>query len=393
MEEQRESQRQLQENQRAATQLLIEARAKQKAEGKEKKKSNTNGIPSGSCTKEQKLEPRETDKEVSIAPNDVAAKAKLKVEKLRSRLEKEERRVAKAEARASRLKFDGNEDKAKRLAPGPSGLVKKRKRSESVASGKGENGEEAREIKPEVVAPPELEIASASQQGYKILIKKEENNTESGQTESHSLEHKAHLLSTISHDPLTPTSQPSISEASEPEPERTSVQPSAQPLTNGSDSAQPHEQMQNSEEQHGFHIDQSYVSSNISMSSSSPSSLSLSADSEDDSTSSEGSTSSSSPSGPESRPIKRTQPDKVSPPKRRHGRLICRYFLQNGHCRKGDGCRFRHELPERGSRLERRTQGKREGKKPRIGLYQRVSRVVLCAFVACDDVCGRLRSK
>ncbi|MCJ1469275.1 hypothetical protein MMC07_007908 [Pseudocyphellaria aurata] len=372
MDEQKESLRQLQENQRAATQLLIEARAKQKAEGKEKKKSNIHGTPNGSCTKEQKLEPQETDKEASIAPNDVAAKAKLKVEKLRRRLEKEERRVAKAEARASRLKIEANDSKAKRPAPGTSEPVKKRKRSESVASGKGENGEEAREIKPDVVALPETEAASAPQQGHETTIKKEDNNIESGRTEFHSLEHKAHVLSTISHDPLTPTSQPSVSEASEPEPERTSVQPSAQPSTNRSDSAQPHEQMPNSEEQHGFHNDQSYISSNISLSSSSSSSLSLSADSDDESTSSEGSTSSSSPSGPESRSIKQTQPDKVSPPKRRHGRLICRYFLQNGHCRKGDGCRFRHELPERGSRLERRTQGKREGKKPRIGLYQRL---------------------
>ena len=385
MEEQKESQRQLQEKQRAATQLLIEARAKQRAEVKEKKKINVNGIPSGSCT-EQKAEPHDSDKSASMVPNDAATKAKLKVEKLRRRLEKEERRVAKAEARAIRLRVEVKDDKAESLAPRISTVVKKRKRSESVTSEKSLEGKETQETRPEVVTPLETEAATAPQQDNKVSIKKEENEIESTHTEMLSLEHKTDVPSTITHDPLTPTSQPSISEASEPEPERTSVQSAAQPLTNPSNSAQPHDQMPNPEVQHGFNIDQSSVSSSISLSSSPSSSLSLSTDSEDDSTSSDGSTTSSSRSGPESRSTKRSRPDKVPPPRRRQNRTICRNFLQNGRCRKGDGCRFRHELPERGSRPERRKQGKREGKKQRVGLYQRVSPVVLLSILG---MCGR----
>lgn len=392
MEEQKESQRQLQEKQRAATQLLIEARTKQRAEVKEKKNVNVDEIPSGQCTREHKVEPQETDKAGSIVPNDAAAKAKIKVEKLRRRLEKEERRVAKAEARASRLKAEVNDDKVEGIAPSNTVVVKKRKRSESVISDNGVKREEAHEIMPEVVAPLETDAATAPQQEHKFFIRKEENETGRGHAELLSLEHKAQVPLNSTHDPLTPTSQPSISEASEPEPERTSVQSAAQPLTSPADSAQPHDQIPNLEEQLGFNADRSSVTSGISVSSSSSSSLSLSTDSEDDPTSSEGSTS-SSPSGPESRSTKRTQPEKVPPPRRRQNSVICRHFLQKSHCRKGDGCRFRHELPERGSRPERRKQGKREGKKQRIGLYQRVSWVVLYLFLVCMDEYVRLTAQ
>lgn len=370
--------------------MLIEARAKQRAEVKEKKNLNINGISSGSCTKEHKVEPQQTDKAASVVPNDAAAKAKLKVEKLRRRLEKEEKRVAKAEARASRLRVEVNDDKVESLAPGVSAVVKKRKRSESVPSEKSIKREEDQEVKLEVEAPLETEVATAPRLDHRGSIKMEGNDGESGHTKLLFLEHKAHLPSTITHDPLTPTSQLSISEASEPEPERTSVKSAAQPLESPSNPAQPHDQMGNPEEQHGFNIDQSSVSSSVSVSSSSSSSLSLSTDSEDDSTSSDGSTTSSSPSGPESRSIRRTQPDKAPAPRRRHGRIICRHFLHNGHCKKGDGCRFRHELPERGSRPERRKHGKREGKRQRIGLYQRVSWVVRYPFLVCVNVYGRL---
>lgn len=382
MEEQKESQRQLQEKQHAATQLLIEARAKQRADVKEKKKRNIDVIPGGSGTKEQKVEPQKTDKEASVVPNDAAAKAKLKVEKLRKRLEKEERRVAKAEAKASRLKVKANDNNPESLASGTSAVVNKRKRSESI---KSEKAEEAQEINPEVLAPLETESAIAPQQDHTICIKNEEIKTEGAHAELLSLEYKAHVPSNTTHDPLTPTSQPSISEANYPEPGQNSIQSAAQPLTSLSSSAQPHDQMPNLVEQHGFNIDQS-VPSDISLSSSSSSSLSLSTDSEDESTSSDGSTTSSSPSRPESRSIECTQPHQMPPPRRRQSRIVCRHFLQKGCCRKGDRCRFRHELPERGSRPEKRKQGKREGKKQRIGLFQRVSRVILYPFLACVDV-------
>lgn len=390
MEEQKESQRQLQEKQRAATQLLIEARAKQRAEAKEKKKINVNGIPSGSCTKEQEVETQDMEKAASMMPIDAASKAKLKVEKLRRRLEKEERRVAKAEARASRLKVGANEDKTEGQAPGTCTMIKKRRRSESVASETRVKGEEAPVFMAEAVPLLESEAATALQQDHQVSVKKEENVTEDGHVDFLSQEHKTNVPSTITHDLLTPTSQPSMSEASELEAERTSLQSAAHLLGSPSNSAQPYEQTPNPEEPQGFNIDQSSISSSIFVLSSSSSPLSLCTDSEDDSTSSDGSTTSSSPSGPESRSSKRIQPDKVPPPKRHQSRTICRNFLQSGRCKKGNGCSFRHELPKRGGRSERRKQGKRESKKQRVGLYQRVSRGALYPFLICLDTYGRL---
>lgn len=105
-------------------------------------------------------------------------------------------------------------------------------------------------------------------------------------------------------------------------------------------------------------------------------------DSGDDITSSSGSSSSSSSSATqEVQPVRRALAEKGSLNKRRQNqpaKNICHSFVSNrGFCRKGQRCRYRHEIPE-GRPIG---QGKKEntgirelgGKNQRISLYQRVS--------------------
>lgn len=127
-------------------------------------------------------------------------------------------------------------------------------------------------------------------------------------------------------------------------------------------------------------------------------------DSEDDITSSSGSSSSSSSSStPEAQPVRRALAEKALPNKRRQNQQaknICRSFVSNrGFCRKGQHCRYRHELPEgrpisqgKGKNNSIREQG---SKNQRISLYQRVSSYLNlpfpCVFVA-DKISNLARS-
>ena len=100
-------------------------------------------------------------------------------------------------------------------------------------------------------------------------------------------------------------------------------------------------------------------------------------ESEDD-TSSSGSSSSGSEPSESSVNCKVPSSNPVARPSR--SKAICHAFLKNGRCHRGDQCRYRHELPERGSGARAPNQeGKKKGgkfraeEKPRISLYQRVS--------------------
>lgn len=104
-------------------------------------------------------------------------------------------------------------------------------------------------------------------------------------------------------------------------------------------------------------------------------------DSGDDITSSSGSSSSSSSSAaPEAQPVRRALAEKEPPNKRRQNqsaKKICNSFVNNrGFCRKGQRCRYRHELPQGRptGQGKKKTNSTRElgGKNQRISLYQRV---------------------
>lgn len=112
--------------------------------------------------------------------------------------------------------------------------------------------------------------------------------------------------------------------------------------------------------------------SDVSASSDSSMSSSSSSESASDSDSSAAST-----AAPNETSSRSNGPIRVSPPKRElTKRRICRKFLANGYCPLGDKCRYRHELPERGSRREKPESTKGKGRdKPaekRISLYQRL---------------------
>ena len=167
--------------------------------------------------------------------------------------------------------------------------------------------------------------------------------------------------------PLTPTSQPSIPDTDQPS---HTLELSAEYLLSAASNDsrvkdETTEEVDVSDDESG--------SSSLSEDSSETSS----SDDDDDSTSSEGS-SSSSDDAPETAPSKRDGPVRVPPPKRENPKAkakdICRNFLKTGRCPRGESCRYRHELPEKGSasRPERKTKTS-ETKKERKGLYQRVS--------------------
>ena len=93
----------------------------------------------------------------------------------------------------------------------------------------------------------------------------------------------------------------------------------------------------------------------------------------EDITSSSGLDSSDSDDVPEEATSKREKSDTL-PPKRGKPKNLCKYFMANGRCRSGASCKFKHELPERGSKIAKAKEGpsRREGRKERTSLYQRL---------------------
>jgi len=104
-------------------------------------------------------------------------------------------------------------------------------------------------------------------------------------------------------------------------------------------------------------------------------------------------TSSSGSSSEDSSPLETTftrdSPQRAPPTKSRRSKAICNAFLAKGRCPRGDKCKYRHELPERGSRGHAKNNGKGNGGEhegPRIesvSLYQRVSGVTISSSVLC----------
>ena len=312
---------------------------------------------------------------------DKEAKAKLKAEKLRKQYEKAQQRVAELEAKKSG--HDGKPSMKQQGAP-PS--------QDSL------NGLERIDVfEPRLPCKDELQVQSEN----RILVNDETdadvraqrlvNGTQHGQNdfspseppETRGIESWSKNLveASPSHgpDPLTPTSQP-LSPHASPQPSTSAVhQPSPLPVP----AASPTPQVPGvihpdalGEPQEGANLNGSDLDSNIDGSESYTSSdLSSSEVGNDDSSSG----TSSSSGAPISEPFQRTtEPEQVSASKPAKKRAICKDFLRNGRCKKGDQCHFRHELPERGSgakagrkQVEKRAEG--EEKKGRMSLYQRVS--------------------
>lgn len=91
------------------------------------------------------------------------------------------------------------------------------------------------------------------------------------------------------------------------------------------------------------------------------------------SSSDSGSDSDSDDSAPEQATSRRTGPERVPPPPREGKKTVCRYFARNGHCNRGDQCKFLHENdPERNLKAKPKPE-KKEKESKRKGLYQAVS--------------------
>lgn len=344
-----------------------EEQEQRKAESKEKKDKHRDATK----PREVKLEEREKAQERSDNKDAAALKARLRVEKLRRRLEKEEKRVAKAEAKASRSNAGGP-------MPRDSSELdqslnnKKRKRTDSLGSSDSRDRKLRDMIFKTKATESTQHVDSPAHETNVDILVSEDSKTAINTTNS-PLETNKQAPDTAQN-PLTPTSQPSVPDTDQ----------SAPPLrlTDDQPAATPDLAIPEITKVEGANEPDS--DSDLSLSESSSDISSDSDSDDDDSTSSSGSSSSSSDSdaAPESRPITDHKPPRVPAPKRNKAKTsnrdICRQFLKNGRCPRGEKCHYRHELPEKGSMSKTERKAAREikaagGKKERKGLYQRVS--------------------
>lgn len=333
-----ELKRQRQEAQRIASLERREAQERQRAEAAQREK--------------EKSEADQDQRRDGKKPKDseeAAAKAKRKVEKLRKQLEREERRAAKAEARASKqkLRVDADEGSTKEELPG-------------VAQGQATNPMLADPGQPPVQSGNETDVTMEPMAEIKAPFHDVALDTSLGQAQE-----TVHIVP----DPLTPTSQPpaldEVPDTALSTLEDKSVQSEVSHPTNLN-------RVEGGEHSPSM-VHKASLDSSASMS---DSSSDITSTDSADITSSSGSSSSVSTSedgGPDQASSRRDGPEKVAPPPRAKPRQICRDFLRHGRCKRGGGCKFLHELPEKGSHSNRKKEGqKAEGRVARVGLHQRV---------------------
>ncbi|KAL8635356.1 MAG: hypothetical protein Q9228_007142, partial [Teloschistes exilis] len=277
---------------------------------------------------------RSLDREKQAA----AEKAKLKVEKLRKRLEKEERRIAKAESETL-----------------------KRSASPDI------NVDQSREAKRRRIQPQDniddsadsaMKVEPSTTNSVREVVKNEQFADEAQASVS---EVKDHRVASSIPDPLTPTSQPALTEEFEEK-----VKLDAVILQHSQDQ---HQVLGQSATDHQNvsttgcvavegNAANATISDDVSMSSDddSMSSDDDSDDSDDDWTSSSGSdspsASDSNVDAPETASIR--HPDQRVPyPEKDSKKLsdICRDFLLNkGRCKRGKKCKWIHRFPEQGKK-------------------------------------------
>lgn len=320
--------------QKAASQARREAQEKQRTEVIERKK--------------QKVEEKRMGKKPKDRSEDAAVKAKLKVEKLRKQLEKEEKRAAKLEHGQLVVQ---SEEKAYK--------VNKRKRTGSDGSDIEQPVEYLKTESDQPTLAIMGDIENKSDAAVRMVnssngLPKQDSTIDYAQGEGQEAPNRVP-------DPLTPMSQPPVPEdVLEPQ-LRLSLLGNASDISEGPQESAPDMTNQIT---HDSSVSNSELSSEIS-----------SVDT-DDLTSSSGSSSSDAESNggaPDHASSRRNEPEKTLPPKREKSKNICRDYLKNGRCRRDGNCHYRHELPERGSRGTSRREDKEIlGKTERVGLHQRV---------------------
>ena len=308
---------------------------------------------------------------------DAASNAKRKVERLRKKLRKEEKRVAKAEAEASKTSVqargEAKDDRAVKRKRSDSGDFSSLKVADAGMV-KSEDHKEASVDGADLKSEPGFQVTKGSSAvaGIYDVCPHDGNQESRGAVQAPP-------------DPLTPMSQPSAPDGL--------LDDKALGLNSKPDlkeAEQPTSQTPSKlDEVHNASVDRAIQDSTISMTDSS--SDTLDTDSEDF-TSSSGSSSSASNSSddaPRQASSKQSRPEKVAPRKRQKPKQICRDFLNSGRCKRADKCRYRHQLPERGSRAAHKKEDKRSlGRGERVTLHQRVSmepRASLAFFPTTTD--------
>ena len=328
------------EARKAANKARMEAQDKERAQARDKGRL------------QQKSENKR--KERKEHHEDAEVKAKRKVEKLRRKLAKVEERVAKAAAKASEDKHTDDDSVSLRDIPVFNNADPKRKRSDSVRTS----------------ATDTKHASSVDSSGLGQVLKIETTHEDKDKAAAESAERNegAGLSQNPIPDPLTPMSQPSAPDEL--------VHPKEDGVNGRNDAASRLTDLEmGNQDSHKGTADPKRTRKDSPIPSSELSSGVSSTDSED-STSSSGSSSDSDSGGdaPDQASSRRAGPERVLPPKRVNLRGVCNTFLKTGRCKFGKKCRYRHDLPERGSR-DARNAGVRKsgGRRERIGLHQRVS--------------------
>lgn len=315
VQEAAEHKRALQEAQKTAKEAIKQTQEKKRSEWQQRRRQAKAG------------EDKKESEKGKADPKDVALKAKLKAEKLRKRLDKEEKKIAKAEAKA---------EEARTAQKGVSFL------QSMVAGTKRKRGE----------TDGATDSLSRVSEASAVSVKYEPS--------SEKRDEKPVTEATATTEPQAMESNPLLAKPdSAPEPTETSgivyktLNKKPSPLEDIAET-------------------DSESDDTMSISSSSPE-----PSSDDDDTSSSGS--SSDEGAPDEATSKRNGPERVPPPKREKPRSRCTQFMKTGYCKRGNRCKFLHELPERGSSRAGPADGKKavmkgkERSKPkRKSLYERV---------------------
>lgn len=316
---------------------------------------------------EQKRKVEEKQKQSKDDPEDAAAKAKRKVEKLRKQLEKEEKRAAKAEAIAFKKSLGLVAGNHTDEVNGQIDEGRKRKRSASNASESTMIGN-ARTIESGQPLP-----MTTSNEGVPTSTRLSQAQVPAIALTN--AQDKVQETVSVVPDPLTPMSQPPIPDDRVDSPAIGLDQSHAVPQKSLSGDL--------IEGKAVFLAGDDDKASEVFITSVSDSSSDVSSTDSENLTSSSGSSSSDASSdddAPDQASSRRNRPEKVAPPKRLQKTGICRDFLKSGRCRRGDSCHWRHELPKRGSHgAGIKEVVKPKEKKERVGLYQRVSKTSLAS--------------
>ncbi|KKZ60327.1 hypothetical protein EMCG_04941 [[Emmonsia] crescens] len=279
------------------------------------------------------------EQQQSLDPEDAAAKAKLKAEKLRRKLMKEEKRVAKAEADAEKARLRAEASKAQ-----TNGAFEGGAKADTTSNSTAEHAPVSEGLG---TPNPALTKSEDTQADDQMDIENPQQEPPTSNLEN----------ITPVDEPQAPISEPVEGPLPAKAPETSDIMEHT-PHVNGNTSPAA--------------VTRNGLSSELEVSDS----LSSSSDDDsdlDDETSSSGSDSSSeggdsTSSEPEQATTRREQPDRVLPPARQP-KTLCRQFAKTGQCRRGNKCKFLHEVSDK-AKITVRPSAPVQDKKGRKTLFQ-----------------------